>query len=204
MAVFWDQQSLLHTMYFSHIFFFFFCFSVTFCEDLSAGNCGFGHIYWKNPQWKTSLFVQCYFNLGHHSLSRLEALNLESLSKGGLGRTDLYFLFAKIRWVLIRLYFSFLSNWHFTPILLLNILLERIFVISISNKSRIHESMFLQNRFFLKIKRYQRSLTFIFSEWILKDPQTSDQIWFSFLKKNIETSVLQVHVVSSSIFLACN
>ena len=21
--------------------------------------CGFGHIYWKNPQWKTSFFVQC-------------------------------------------------------------------------------------------------------------------------------------------------
>ena len=179
MAVFWDQQSLLHTMYFSHIFFFFFfCFSVTFCEDLSAGNCGFGHIYWKNPQWKTSLFVQCYFNLGHHSLSRLEALNLESLSKGGLGRTDLYFLFAKIRWVLIRLYFSFLSNWHFTPILLLNILLERIFVISISNKSRIHESMFLQNQFFLKIKRYQRSLTFIFSVWILnKLPTKFDSVF---------------------------
>ena len=23
----------------------------------SAGNCGFGHIYWRNPQWKTSFFV---------------------------------------------------------------------------------------------------------------------------------------------------
>ena len=22
----------------------------------SAGNCGFGHIYWRNPQWKTSLY----------------------------------------------------------------------------------------------------------------------------------------------------
>ena len=25
----------------------------------SAANCGFGHIYWRNPQWKTSFFVQC-------------------------------------------------------------------------------------------------------------------------------------------------
>ena len=24
----------------------------------SAGNCGFGHIYWRNPSWKTSFFVQ--------------------------------------------------------------------------------------------------------------------------------------------------
>ena len=24
----------------------------------SAGKCGFGHIYWKNSQWKTSFFVQ--------------------------------------------------------------------------------------------------------------------------------------------------
>ena len=25
----------------------------------SAGNSGFGHIYWRNPYWKTSFFVQC-------------------------------------------------------------------------------------------------------------------------------------------------
>ena len=24
----------------------------------SAQNCGFGHIYWRNPKWKTSFFVQ--------------------------------------------------------------------------------------------------------------------------------------------------
>ena len=24
----------------------------------SAWNCGFGHIYWGNPEWKTSFFVQ--------------------------------------------------------------------------------------------------------------------------------------------------
>ena len=23
-----------------------------------AGNCGFGHIYWRNPSWKTSFFAQ--------------------------------------------------------------------------------------------------------------------------------------------------
>ena len=25
----------------------------------SAGNCGFGHIYWRNPQWKTFLCIVC-------------------------------------------------------------------------------------------------------------------------------------------------
>ena len=25
----------------------------------SAANCGFGHVYWRNPSWKTSFFVQC-------------------------------------------------------------------------------------------------------------------------------------------------
>ena len=24
----------------------------------SSGNCGFGHIYWRNPSWKTSFLVQ--------------------------------------------------------------------------------------------------------------------------------------------------
>ena len=24
-----------------------------------AGNCGFGHMYWWNPQWTTSFFAQC-------------------------------------------------------------------------------------------------------------------------------------------------
>ena len=27
----------------------------------SAGNLGFGHIYWKNLYWKTSFFVECLF-----------------------------------------------------------------------------------------------------------------------------------------------
>ena len=26
----------------------------------SAGNCGFGHVYWRNPSWITSFFVQCF------------------------------------------------------------------------------------------------------------------------------------------------
>ena len=30
----------------------------------SAGKCGFGHIYWGNPYWKTSFFAQC--NLEEH------------------------------------------------------------------------------------------------------------------------------------------
>ena len=25
----------------------------------SEANCGFRHIYWRNPEWKTSFFVQC-------------------------------------------------------------------------------------------------------------------------------------------------
>ena len=25
-----------------------------------AGNCRFGHINWRNPNWKTSFFVQCF------------------------------------------------------------------------------------------------------------------------------------------------
>ena len=25
----------------------------------SAGNCGFGHVYWRNLSWKTPFFVQC-------------------------------------------------------------------------------------------------------------------------------------------------
>ena len=29
----------------------------------SAGNYGFGHIYWRNPSSKTSFFVQCFFRI---------------------------------------------------------------------------------------------------------------------------------------------
>ena len=28
----------------------------------SAVSCGFGHIYWRDPPWKTPFFVQCWFN----------------------------------------------------------------------------------------------------------------------------------------------
>ena len=27
---------------------------------ISAGNCRFGYVYWRNPSWKTSYFVQCW------------------------------------------------------------------------------------------------------------------------------------------------
>ena len=27
-------------------------------RDQITGNCGFGHIYWRNPWWKTSFFAQ--------------------------------------------------------------------------------------------------------------------------------------------------
>ena len=30
-----------------------------------AGNCGFGHIYWRNPYWKTPFFVQCIFAINY-------------------------------------------------------------------------------------------------------------------------------------------
>ena len=30
----------------------------------STVSCGFGHIYWRNPQWKTSFFVHCHTSLG--------------------------------------------------------------------------------------------------------------------------------------------
>ena len=29
----------------------------------SAGNCGFGHIYWRKPQWKASFLVQRTFRI---------------------------------------------------------------------------------------------------------------------------------------------
>ena len=29
----------------------------------SAGNCGFGHIYWRNPLRKSSFFMQCLYSL---------------------------------------------------------------------------------------------------------------------------------------------
>ena len=35
-----------------------------------TGNCGFGHIYWRNPSWKTSFFLHC------HILCILPFLNL--------------------------------------------------------------------------------------------------------------------------------
>ena len=32
----------------------------------SSGTCGFGHIYWRIPYWKTSFFVQCRFSIILH------------------------------------------------------------------------------------------------------------------------------------------
>ena len=38
----------------------------------SGGNCGFGHIYWRNPEWKTSFSVQCeWSNIFRENISFL-------------------------------------------------------------------------------------------------------------------------------------
>ena len=38
------------------------------------GNCGCGHIYWKNPWWKKSFFVQCVNSTWHEFLCRILGL----------------------------------------------------------------------------------------------------------------------------------
>ena len=38
----------------------------------SAVSCRFGHIYWRNPEWKTSLFVQCKVEVEAHNHSKHE------------------------------------------------------------------------------------------------------------------------------------
>ena len=37
----------------------------------SAGNCEFGHIYWRNPEWKISFFVQWYKFCSRRSRSQM-------------------------------------------------------------------------------------------------------------------------------------
>ena len=34
----------------------------------STGNCGFGHIYWRNPSWKTSFFCAVFLRISLISL----------------------------------------------------------------------------------------------------------------------------------------
>ena len=46
----------------------------------SAGNCWFGHIYWRNPWWKTSFFEQIESRLIHHAPCSLQSL-FKSLAK---------------------------------------------------------------------------------------------------------------------------
>ena len=45
---------LLFTM--TQIIFWLFC--RVFVKSIGIWNCGFGRIYWRNPEWKTSFFVQ--------------------------------------------------------------------------------------------------------------------------------------------------
>ena len=36
------------------------------CHQIRS-SCGFGHIYWRNPSWKTSFFVPCFYAMQHWS-----------------------------------------------------------------------------------------------------------------------------------------
>ena len=43
----------------------------------SAGNCGFGHIYWIKPYWKTSFFVQCKIkNMNAWKSQKINSVNI--------------------------------------------------------------------------------------------------------------------------------
>ena len=55
---------------------------------ISAGNCGFCHIYWRNPWWKTSFFVQWRFSKG--------SLKKEGLSKVAYLEMGIAILIQKI------------------------------------------------------------------------------------------------------------
>ena len=51
-----------------------------------AGNCGFGHIYSRNPQWKTSFFVRFFLNIldnSNYCLDKTWWNNSDRRIKGG-------------------------------------------------------------------------------------------------------------------------
>ena len=53
----------------------------------SAVSCGFGHIYWANPLWETSFFVQCHVLVTSVKVKEFES-SQEAISNSG-------FLFKK-------------------------------------------------------------------------------------------------------------
>ena len=48
----------------------------------SAVSCGFGHIYWRNPSWKTSFFVQLrLLEIWPYSISNQIKMHAEQVHK---------------------------------------------------------------------------------------------------------------------------
>ena len=57
----------------------------SFTLRISSVSCGFGHIYWRKPEWKTSFFVQCY----HHQFC-YETIHYQTLDTLKLELPALY------------------------------------------------------------------------------------------------------------------
>ena len=72
----------------------------------SAGNCGFGHIYWRNPYWKTSFFVQ------RKMLSTEIKMEIEALLSSGLTPSQAYNEFSR-NLQSLRIYTILTMNWTF-------------------------------------------------------------------------------------------
>ena len=58
-----------------------------------AVSSGFGHIYWRNPLWKTSFFVQCFYpihNVYFNDVQISRSIHLSSSLWGNSLRCDLF------------------------------------------------------------------------------------------------------------------
>ena len=80
----------------------------------SAGNCGFGHIYWRNPECKISFFVHCYFSVMPFFRG---ALYLFSYANSSIMLTEFQFFGELIispysRWGLMKALYIIISAVH--------------------------------------------------------------------------------------------
>ena len=87
--------------------------NVWYFFSIPSVSCGFGHVYWRNPEWKTSFFVQCIIPLvsflkeaGDTKWVKLSLLQLNP-SRPNAGRREkinLNFYFRTSLWCLKSFY----------------------------------------------------------------------------------------------------
>ena len=134
----------------------------------STGNCGFGHIYWRNTWWKTSFFLQCYLDISTPTFSSYITFHLARFNPFR-NSVSLFYSFQYFAAILSFLMNTFSFNFLIGCCFMIKVFLGACFLHAIKRLTGLHPKYFNCYRiFFANFLETVRHLEKKSSDWMNK------------------------------------